>query len=88
MSSADLVPRTYQSPRRIAGLLVPMLPGDDAEAAGQPPASAPVTDDAADGFEDEPGGPAEVAPADEEPVKKKKRPRRKNRRKKQRPAQG
>lgn len=78
VSSADLVPRTYQSPRRIAGLLVPMLPGTSVDQS-----------EGADGFEDEAAvkadatGPAdeEVKPAPQKPVRKKK-PRRKNRRKK------
>ena len=54
VSSADLVPRTYESPRRIAGLLVPLPPAAAAEHRQK------VTDDATapeidlgDGYEDE-----------------------------------
>jgi tetratricopeptide (TPR) repeat protein len=88
-SSADLVPRTYESPRRIAGLLVPMLPGAIGDPEGIPVEQATPTAEAADGLEHEQtveagtGGAAgaEVKPAPQEPVKKKK-PRRKKRKKK------
>lgn len=80
-SSADLVPRTYESPRRIAGLMVPELPetmasesaatheaaADDSGMAPVAPSEpAPVIDgDAADGYEDE------IKPSEEKPAKKK-----------------
>lgn len=88
-SSADLVPRTYESPRRIAGLLVPMLPGANGDPEETPiePTTAPADD--ADGFEDEQtagagtagAAKAEVKPAPQEPVEKK-RPQRRKRKKK------
>ena len=88
-SSADLVPRTYESPRRIAGLLVPMLPGASGDPEETPVEPSTATADDGDGFEDEQtvgagtGGAAEaeVKPASQEPVKKE-RPRRKKRKKK------
>jgi tetratricopeptide (TPR) repeat protein len=93
VSSADLVPRTYESPRRIAGLLVPLPPAAAAELQQKVEEDAATPErDLADGYEDEPEPvpPAEASPTDtnearptsQEPLKRK-RPKRPGRKQKQ-----
>ena len=54
VSSADLVPRTYESPRRIAGLLVPLPPAAAEEHRQKVTEDAAIPEnDLGDGYEDE-----------------------------------